>query len=242
MKNQNKSAFITGANRGLGKGFVKYFIGEGIKVFAGVRNLESVDDSYKNNPLISIVKIDVSDDSQIKDAVRKVSSETNSLTYLINNAGMNKDSATNGKKELVCNLNKLDRKSLLKMFDVNSVSPTMVTKAFLNLLKNEDSFVINISSCRASIKDEYQNSNGNYGYRSSKAALNTMTLSSLFDLPKNVKTFAVHPGGVLTDMNPRGDHDAQEQAEKIVSISNNENWREEFNGQFLRYNGMHYPL
>ena len=159
---------------------------------------------------------------------------------LINNAGTNKDTATNNHKELVCTLPQLDRKSLLKMFDINSISPMMVLKYFLPLLKGNPSFAINISSARSSYKDENPNTNGNYGYRASKAALNLMTLGSLFDLPPNVKTFAVHPGSVKTDMNPVGTDLPLEQAKKIISIT--DNWKEEFNGKFLRFDGTLYPL
>lgn len=159
---------------------------------------------------------------------------------MVNNAGLNKDSATNGKKELVCNLKDLDRKSLLKIFDVNTISPIMIVKTFLPLLKSQPSFIVNISSGRSSYKDEYVNTSGNYGYRASKAALNLITFSSIFDLPKNVKTFAVHPGGVKTDMNPTGVHDPFQQAGKIIGIT--KNWKEEFNGKFLRFDGTFYPL
>ena len=67
-----------------------------------------------------------------------------------------------------------------------------------------------------------------------------LTFCSLFDLPKNVKTFAVHPGGVKTDMNPNGEHVPIEQAEKMIAIT--KNWKEEFNGKFLRFDGTFYPL
>lgn len=235
-----RSVFITGANRGLGKGFVEYFLNQGFKTFVGVRNPSSFDSKLSSNPNLVIVPIDVADDESIKKAVAIVSEKTDHLDYLINNAGTNKDSATNNHKELVCNLSQLDRKSLLKMFDINSISPMIVLKYFLPLLKNSSSFVINITSGRSSYKDEIPNTNGNYGYRASKAALNLMTFSSLFDLPKNVKTFAVHPGSVKTDMNPVGTDLPIEQAKKIINITRN--WKEEFNGKFLRYNGILYPL
>jgi len=235
-----KAVFITGGNRGLGKGFVEYFLNQGFQVFAGVRNPANFDAKFNSNPNFVIVPIEVSDDDSIKKAISIVKEKSDHLDFLINNAGTNKDSATNNHKELVCNLSQLDRKSLLYMFNINSISPMMVLKEFLSLLTANPSFVINISSGRSSYKDEYPNTNGNYGYRGSKAALNLMTFSSLIDLSKNVKTFTVHPGGVKTDMNPTGTDKPVEQAEKIINIT--KNWKEEFNGKFLRYNGILYPL
>ena len=51
---------------------------------------------------------------------------------------------------------------------------------------------------------------------------------------------AVHPGNVKTDMNPSGENDPIDRAEKIMKIT--ENWKEEFNGVFMRHDGKMYPL
>ena len=237
-----KTAFITGGGRGVGKGFTDFFLKEGFQVFISVRDPGKVDEQLKKQKNLAIVKMDVSDDESIKTAFKEVQKKTDHIDFLINNAGLNKESATNNKKELVSNLKDLDRKSLLKMFDVNSISPMIVLKEFVSLMKSNPSFVINITSGRSTYKDEldFLNNSGNYGYKSSKAALNLMTFASIFDLPKNVKTFAVHPGNVKTEMNQRGTDDPETQAAKIIDITNH--WKEEFNGKFLRFDGTFYPL
>ncbi len=235
-----KTVFITGANRGLGKGFVEYFLKQNFSVFAGVRDPSSIDQELKENPNLKIVEIDLTSDNSIAEAASVVAYKTQHLDFLINNAGVNKDTATNNHKEKATVLSKLDRQSLLTMFDINSVAPMIVLKKFLPLLTANPSFVINISSGRASYHDEYENNSGNYGYRASKTALNMFTFCSLFDLPRNVKTFAVHPGGVKTDMNPTGTMFSVDQAEKIITIT--KNWKDEFNGKFLRFDGTFYPL
>lgn len=232
-----KKAFVTGANRGIGKGFSDYLLDQGYRVYAGVRDLDSIKSDNQN---LVPIKSDISDDDSIRSAFEKIKETTSCLDILVNNAGMNKDSATNGHKELVCNLKDLDRDSINKMFDVNATSPLMVIKHFVSLLTGNPSYVINISSGRASTKDEYSNSTGNYGYCSSKAALNRLVSRVIVDLPENIKTFAVHPGGVKTDMNPNGEHNPYDQAEKMVNIT--KEWKEEYNGAFLRYNGMFYPV
>jgi hypothetical protein len=60
------------------------------------------------------------------------------------------------------------------------------------------------------------------------------------ELPKNIKTFAVHPGSVKTDMNKNGDQAPYDQAKSIIEIT--KNWKEEFNGKFMCYSGEEYPL
>lgn len=235
-----KTAFVTGGNRGIGRGFVEYLLEKGYTVFAGVRSPETYPEDLKSKDNLRIIKIDITEDSSIQQAVKELSSYTDSLNLLVNNAGMNKDTATGGNKKLVCNLADLDRDSLNRMFNVNATSQMIVVKEFLPLLAKTESFIINISSARASYNDEYPTSNANYGYKSSKTALNMLTFCSIYDLPSNVKTFAVHPGGVKTDMNPDGTDDPFKQAGKMIDII--ENWNDEFNGKFLRYDGNLYPL
>lgn len=233
-----KTALVTGGGSGLGKGFVECLLDLGFVVFAGVKNPSKTE--LKNHKNLKLILLDVSSDVSISHAVEAISKETKHLNLLINNARVNKDTATNNHKEIVCSLPQLDRNSLLQMLDVNAVSPLILIKHSLPLLKEQDSFVINISSDRASFHDELENSSGNYGYRASKIALNMLTFCSVWDLPKNVKTFAVHPGSVKTHMKPEGKDLPYEQAKKIISIT--QNWKEEFNGKFLRYDGTLYPL
>jgi NAD(P)-dependent dehydrogenase (short-subunit alcohol dehydrogenase family) len=232
-----KTAFITGAGRGLGKGFVDHLLKEGYFVFAGVRNLKP---EFKNSSNLEYVKIDVSDDESIENCISEILKKTKSLDLLVNNAGVNKDSVTDNHKEFVSDLKHLKRKYLLDMFNINSVSPLIVVQKFFSLLKADPSFIINISSCRASFHDEFEDKNPNYGYSASKVALNMFTFRSIFDLPKNVKIFSVHPGNVWTDMNKQGQQIPVDQAGKIIAII--QNWKDEFNGSFMRWSGELYPL
>lgn len=232
-----KYALITGAGRGLGKGFVEYLAKDGYFVFAGVRNIKS---EYKDSDNIHYVVLDVSNDSSIDSAFKEVQSKTSNLDLIINNAGVNKDSVTNGQTELVCKINDVKRDLLLEMFNINTVSPLLVVQKFLPLLTSNPSFVVNVSSCRASFHDEFANANPNYGYSASKIALNMFTNCLTKELPQNIKTFAVHPGDVKTDMNQEGEKLPVEQAEKIMNIA--KNWKEEFNGKFMRWSGEEYPL
>jgi len=232
-----KSAFITGANQGLGFGFVEELLQQGWQVFAGTQELQST--LLKRNNLTWIL-LELTDDSSIQRAAGQVSEHTSTLDLLVNNAGINKDTATDHHKERVSHLGDLERVSLRKMFDVNTIAPLMVLQYFLPLLTPDPSFVINVSSCRASFHDELENPYANYGYRASKIALNMFTFCSIRDVPKTVKTFAVHPGNIKTGMNPRGTDDPRIQAGRILAIP--EKWNEEWNGRFMRYDGTVYPL
>lgn len=232
-----KSAFITGANRGLGYGFVEHLLDRGWRVFGGVRTKVATLPHHEN---LVWIEIDVADDASIGRAVAEVRQHVSTLDLLINNAGVNKDTATQHHKERVSMLGSLERESLQKIFDINSISPLMVLQRFLPLLTPDPSFVIQVSSRRASFQNEFENEYANYGYRASKVALNMITACSVQDLPKNIRTFSVHPGSVRTDMNPKGTDEPKIQAQKIVTIT--ESWNDDWNGQFMKYDGILYSV
>lgn len=232
-----KTAFITGANRGLGYGFVEHLLSEGYLIFGGTRK---VDDTLPARENLFWIECDVMSDESLDKAVLAVQAKAESLNLLINNAGTNKDTIPQGDKDMVSKFGSLDREALLDMFDINAVSPVIATQKFVSLLTAEPSFVINISSARASFHDGHAGSTANYGYAASKVALNMLTFCSENELPKNVRTFAVHPGGVRTDMNPDATNEPVEQAQKIIAIT--KDWDDDLNGRFLNRDGSLYPL
>ncbi len=232
-----KTAFVTGANRGFGLGFVEYLLSQGYQVFAGTRSLDKILPQREN---LFWIQCDVTDNDSIDKAFEEVSAKTKRLTLLINNAGVNKDTIPEGSKDLVSKLDGLDRKALLNMFNLNSVSPMIIVQKFLPLLTDTPSFIINVSSAAGAFDQGRQGSTANYGYRGTKAALNMMTACSLRDLPQNIKTFAIHPGGIKTDMNPDGVGDALERAKSTIAFV--DNWKDEYNGRMLSYDGTIHPF
>lgn len=232
-----KYALVTGADAGLGLAFVRELSSRGYVVFGGTRKDVSLLPEIEH---VRWISLELTSDESIQTAFTQVRHTTPVLDVLINNAGINKDSGTNGHKELVTKLDQLDREALLHMYDVNAVAPLLMTKTFLPLLSSHPSFVVNISSCRASFHDSMEASSANYGYKASKAALNMFVACSVWDLPPSVRTFAVHPGDMKTTMNPDGTQDPREQARAILTLT--EEWKENNNGAFLNYDGTRYPL
>jgi NAD(P)-dependent dehydrogenase (short-subunit alcohol dehydrogenase family) len=224
-----KTVLITGSNRGIGKALTDYYLEQDYTVFAGVRQMP---ENITTHPALQHVVLDIEDDTSIRSAIAIVKAKIGTLDVLINNAGISKGSSIDGKPEEVSELASLDRSRLLRMMDVNTISPIMVTKYALPLMTNSNSFVVNISSLRATYENS-KDGNGSYGYSSSKLALNMMTLCLAHDLPNNIATFAVHPGSVETDMNPHGSMQPKESAEAIAHII--EHWKSDMNGKFLNY-------
>jgi NAD(P)-dependent dehydrogenase (short-subunit alcohol dehydrogenase family) len=229
-----KYAFVTGANRGLGLGFCHQLVDKGYTVFAATRRVGEF--PYTHAHVIP-VELHVDDDDSIRRAYKEINERNVQIDLLINNAGVSKRSASVGSAEQVCELEHVNRQALLHMFEVNAVSPLMVVHYFLPLLSS-NSFVVNITSGRSSFANE--GTNANYGYRASKMALNMFTKALVYDLPKYVQTFAVHPGIVATDMKPDGEVLPDEAARQVLSIL--DNWDTSKNGAFLNTDGSLFPL
>src|SRR5690349_11331824 len=87
-----QQVFITGANRGIGLGFVELYLARGARVFAGCRAPENVPQlqvlGERYPEQLSIVTLDVSDEDIIKAAYQMISAQAKVLDLLINNAGV----------------------------------------------------------------------------------------------------------------------------------------------------------
>jgi NAD(P)-dependent dehydrogenase (short-subunit alcohol dehydrogenase family) len=78
MKMAGSTAFVTGANRGLGRRFAEQLVARGATVYGGVRNVASLD-----VPGVIPVAIDVTDATSVAAAAERASG----VSLLINNAG-----------------------------------------------------------------------------------------------------------------------------------------------------------
>ena len=150
-----KIALVTGAARGLGRGIAQHLAENNYKVYAGVRDLDEDIDFGPDSANVEKIILDVTDDKNLMKVATEINSKGESLDLIINNAGLARSSKIFGGKEFVSDIPSFDRDKLLLMFNVNSIAPMMVAKYFLPLMMNEDSFIINISSKRASYQDDY---------------------------------------------------------------------------------------
>ncbi|GBP63589.1 C-factor [Eumeta japonica] len=242
-----KSVLITGANRGLGLGMVKYLINQNKaeKIFATCRNesqeLQAIAAQNKN---LHILRLDVKNTEFFDEAVSKISEVVgdDGLNVLINNAGV----ATKYTK-----LGLVKTEQMIDNLMVNTVAPIMLTKSLLPLLKQasvkndekpmstERAAVINMSSILGSIAQNDQG--GFYPYRCSKAALNAATKSMSIDLEKDkILVASMHPGWVRTDM---GGQNAPLDIESSIRgiFDTLAKLGEKDTGKFYQYDGTELP-
>lgn len=174
----NQTVLVTGANRGLGREFVKQSLTRGVaKVYAAARNPESV---TSDDPRVVPLRLDVSD----PDAVASAAQAAHDVTIVINNAGI-----VTGTSVLSA-----DSTNLRRELEVNLFGPLAVTAAFADRLADRSGAVVNVASVLAWI-----GLGGTYSV--SKAALWSATDSMRLDLaPRGVQVVGVYMGYVDTDM------------------------------------------
>ena len=197
------NVFITGANRGIGLGFVNYYLSQGCNVWACYRRdrggLKNID-----NPQLHLVQWDVAED--------KPSNAENELPtkidVLINNAGIYGPS-----KGASQSLNAVTPEDMFKVFDIDCVGALRVVKLLWPCVARAKGVIANISSKMGSSDDN--TSGGCYAYRAAKAALVIVSKSMAIDLaPKGVRVITLHPGWVRTDMT---DHSGLVNVEESVA-------------------------
>jgi Dehydrogenases with different specificities (related to short-chain alcohol dehydrogenases) len=213
-------ALVTGANKGIGKEIVRRLAAEGMTVYLGARDegrgLAAVAEIDGD---VRFVRLDVTDESTVQDAFRRVEEEFGRLDLLVNNAGV-----VSGWGVPVPELGAdLARRTL----EVNLLGTITVTRTFVPLLRrSRNPQVINMSTPLGSLtalSDPASQATqvGLLDYSVSKAALNCATLMYANALRKDgIRVNAVNPGYVATDLNDhRGVLTVEQGAEAPVRLA-----------------------
>src|SRR5512140_597690 len=191
-----QTAFITGADKGLGFSLTQRFLRAGTRVFAGQYHAESDSAALARSfPQTFIpIPLDVTELDSVRAAARRVAELTPSLDILLNNAGIHLETRTP--------LPELDLSELplFATLNVNTFGPLRTVQQFLPLLeKGQGKLILNISSEAGSIANCWRESA--FAYSMSKAALNMQSrILQNFLKPRGIKVLAVHPGWIRTDM------------------------------------------
>lgn len=206
-------ALVQGASRGLGLEFTRQLLlRPGQSVVATCRDpgaaveLQGLRDAHPDQ--LTLVQLDVTDETSINDAAKRVADVHGHLDMLLNVAGVLHTPDGIAPETALARLN---QSSLERVFAVNAFGPILVSKAFAPLLINaakangasseRPAVIANLSARVGSIGDN--SLGGWYAYRASKTALNqlTKTMSVEFGRRKQlVSCVLLHPGTVDTDL------------------------------------------
>ena len=192
MANKRPSVVVTGANRGIGLEVVSQYLADDWQVYGCCRRPELATQlaGLASNSALSIQQLDVGNPSSVKKLALALSEQ--SIDLLINNAGI-----YGGERQ---SFGDIDYAQWTRVLEVNTLGPYRVSTALANPVGNsEQRLIVNVSSAMGSI--ERYTTGGHYIYRSSKAALNMVTVNLAHDLrSRGITVLAVHPGWVRTDM------------------------------------------
>ena len=223
---ENKTALVTGANKGIGYEVARQLAGKGFHVFVGARNRDAgrkAVETIAASGKATFLEIDVSDNASVTAAVREFSKNAGRLDVLVNNAGIIVD----GDDAILEISNELLRKTL----ETNTLGALRVTRAFVPLLaKSKAPRVVNVSSGGGQLTGGADG--WSPAYCISKTALNGVTSQLAAALPK----FAINsvcPGWVRTDLGGgNATRSVEEGADTIVWLATDA--PQKLTGKFLR--------
>lgn len=178
MKISEQVAFVTGANRGLGRYLTLELLSRGAKVYAGARNPDSI-----NIPGVIPVKLDITNTQEVAAAAEMAKD----VTILINNAG-----SSTGASLLEGDIDKIHLEMNTHFFGTLST-----IRAFAPMIANNGGgSILNILSALSWV------SSGTAGaYTAAKAAEWALTNDLRLNLySQNVRVAGLHVGYMETDM------------------------------------------
>lgn len=203
---ENKTALITGATRGIGKGIATTFAKQGANVaFTYSSSVEAAEALEKELAAFGIKAKGYQSNAAKFDAAQELAAEVlkefGSIDVLINNAGITKDNL----------LMRISEEDFDSVIEVNLKSVFNLTKAVIRpMMKQRGGSIINMSSVVG-----VQGNAGQTNYAASKSGMLGFTKSVALELgSRNIRCNAIAPGFIETEMTAKLD-------EKVV-----DGWRQ----------------
>lgn len=198
----NKTAIITGCNRGIGKCILETFADHGADIVACIRKeskefLTFIDVVEKEKGIsITPVYFDFENSDQIKTGIRSIISMKKKIDVLVNNAGIAAGSL----------FHMTSSKELEHVLKINFTSQILFTQGISRYMSKQNiGSIINIASVTGIIGDA-----GSLSYGSSKAALIYATKIMAKEFGKNnIRVNAIAPNVTKTDMFDQIDENAR---------------------------------
>ena len=189
----NKTAVITGCNKGIGKKILEVFSENGAKIYACVRKIDNDFNnkikiiSQNNKNIILPIELDLENLTSLKNAANSILEMEDKIDILINNAGIIENSLIQMTKN----------ENLKKIFEVNFFSLTEFTNYIAKaIIKNRNGSITYISSTSA-----LDNPIGRGSYSASKAAVISHAQTLSRELGRsNIRVNTIAPGLTETDM------------------------------------------
>lgn len=219
VKMKEKTAFITGANKGIGFGIAKHLGLSGWRIIIGARNQERAEKAIRELTALGIdvpgwVHVELADLASVENAARELNDRYPELALLVNNAGIPGDM---GVDSLHTELS-----DIRETLDVNFVGTFALTKRLIPLLAKNNGRIVNVT-----VPSEISPYWHPLAYVTSKAAQNAMMGVLAIEFQQHntpLEIFSVHPGPTTTDLNGNmslpGFHDIDTVGKKMAELIN----------------------
>ena len=230
----NKTALITGANKGIGFGIAKHLGLSGWSIIIGARDQERAEQAIDQLKALGIdvagwVNIELKDGESIKRAADDINKKHPQLSLLINNAGIPGDMSVDSQQTQLSDIE--------ETLQVNFVGTFLLTKAMMPLLEKNNGRIVNIT-----VPSEISPYWHPLAYVTSKAAQNAMMGVMAIECQqkdRKLEIFSVHPGPTTTDLNGNmslpGFHDIDTVGKKTAELIND---GKKHQGEFIEL----YPI
>jgi NAD(P)-dependent dehydrogenase (short-subunit alcohol dehydrogenase family) len=207
-----RTALVTGANRGIGFEVCRQLAAKGLRVILTARDASAGEKAARelarSGGDITFQTLDVSSESSVAAAAKKLTRAEITVDVLINNAGVYPPGGLlNGPTQVIKDV-----------MAVNFFGPLWTCRTFLpGMMERGYGRVVNVSSGAGSFAGGLQ---GPGAYCVSKAALNALTAKLAREVRGDVKINAVCPGWVRTRMGgPGASRSVERGAETIVWLA-----------------------
>ena len=205
---QNKTAVVTGCNRGIGKKILEVFSANGATIFACVRNVSEEFKTFTNemekkfNNKIIPIQFDLNDEDQVKKAASNILSSNSPIDILVNNAAT----------IYTALFQMTSIKKLKETFETDFFSQTLFTQYILkSMIKKKSGSILYISSSSALDGNE-----GRSAYSSAKAAIIAQAKALSREVGMyNIRVNTIAPG--LTDTDMMKENTPKEIANEVTS-------------------------
>ncbi len=193
MRLKDKVSIVTGASSDIGKEISKRFVEEGSKVILIARDLEKLEKTRKEigkEELTVSMSCDLTDESQVFQAITQIVDTYGKIDILVNNAGAINDPV---------HFHEMQELDIKKLIDVNLFGVFHMTKAVLAKMSDVKSGVIinigSISGERAIPRVHLA------AYSSTKAAISMLTKAIAVEYARrNIRCNSVNPGIINSGM------------------------------------------
>ncbi|QRK13149.1 SDR family NAD(P)-dependent oxidoreductase [Archangium violaceum] len=186
-----RTALVTGASSGLGRGLALWFARRGVKVYAAARRRENLEalanEARAAGAHIEPVELDVADADATLARIRELDAACGGLELIIANAGFGQESS--GKR--------INWDTVKKTIDVNVTGAAATLCAVLpQMVERKRGHIVGIASLAA-----WRGLKRQAAYSASKAFLSTFMESLRVDLKATgVRVTCIYPGFVKSEM------------------------------------------